>query len=115
MDRKVVMKTYRKFFFIVVLIFFLAGCSSPAISSVPSASEPGITVTVAPTPELPATQTSAADSQAVSLPDVVEYNLGDTTITQSMFTEDSRFHNMPVRLNGIIAVPTTGEVPFRSL
>jgi dienelactone hydrolase len=112
MNRKVVMKTYRIVYFIVVLIFFLAGCSSPTSSSLPSATEPGITMTVAPTPELPATQTSAADSQAVSLPDVVEYNLGDTTITQSMFTEDSRFRNMPVRLNGLIAVPTTGEGPF---
>ncbi len=61
---------------------------------------------------LPATQTATADSQAASLPDVVEYNLGDTTITQSVFPEDSRFRNMPVRLNGIIAVPTTGEGPF---
>ncbi|MBK8989809.1 MAG: hypothetical protein IPM39_27735 [Chloroflexi bacterium] len=35
----------------------------------------------------------------------VEYNLGETTIVQSNFPEDSRFHNMPVRLNGVIAVP----------
>jgi hypothetical protein len=105
MERKVAMKTYRIIFFIVVLVSLLAGCSSPTSSSVPSATEPGIAVTAAPTPELPATHTVTADSQAVNLPDVMEYNLGDTTITQSMFTEDSRFRNMPVRLNGIIAVP----------
>ena len=40
---------------------------------------------------------------------MVEYNLGDATITQSIFPEDSLFRNMPVRLNGIIAVPA-GEV-----
>jgi dienelactone hydrolase len=39
------------------------------------------------------------------LPDVVEYNLGDATLTQSHFPEDSRFRNMPVRLNGVIAMP----------
>ena len=39
------------------------------------------------------------------LPAAVEYNLGETTIVQERFPADSRFHNMPVRLNGIIAVP----------
>jgi hypothetical protein len=91
-------------FFIFFLVLLLAGCSSPAVSSVPSITEPAITVTAAPTAEAPAAQASTADSQA-ALPEVVQYNLGDTTITQSMFTEDSRFRNMPVRLNGIIAVP----------
>ena len=33
-------------------------------------------------------------------PQAVEYNLGETTITQARFPEDSRFRNMPVRLNG---------------
>jgi hypothetical protein len=42
----------------------------------------------------------------------VEYNLGETTITQSMFAEDSRFRNMPVRLNGIIAVPEGDGGPY---
>jgi hypothetical protein len=35
----------------------------------------------------------------------VPYNLGETTIAQSVFPEDSRFRHMPVRLEGIIAVP----------
>jgi hypothetical protein len=45
------------------------------------------------------------------LPDVVEYNLGDATITQTHFPEDSRFRNMPVRLNGIIAMPAAQPGP----
>jgi hypothetical protein len=106
MDRKAAMKTHRISSFIAVLIFLLAGCSSPAISSVPSATKPGITVTAAPTHALPpATQTATAESQASNLPDVVSYDLMETTITQSIFPEDSRFRNMPVRLNGLIAVP----------
>ncbi|MGE5375441.1 MAG: hypothetical protein ACM3XO_10320 [Bacteroidota bacterium] len=103
------MKTHRISSFIAVLIFFLAGCSSPAGFSVPSATGPGIMVTIAPTQAIPVTQTATAESQASNLPDVVSYDLGETTITQSIFPEDSRFRNMPVRLNGLIAVPD-GEV-----
>jgi hypothetical protein len=105
MDRRAAMKTHRICSFIAVLILFLAGCSSTASSSVPSATGSGITVTVAPTQALPATHTATAESQAASPLDVMEYNLGETTITQSVFPEDSRFRNMPVRLNGLIAVP----------
>ena len=42
-------------------------------------------------------------------PTAVEYNLGETTIVQSRFPEDSRFRNMPVRLNGVIAAPAGGD------
>ena len=41
------------------------------------------------------------------LPPAVEYNLGDAVIIQDRFPADSRFRAMPVRLNGIIAAPTT--------
>jgi hypothetical protein len=99
------MKTVRIIFFIVVLTPLLAGCSSPAGSSAPSAAAPTITETAAPTAGIPTTPTATTESRAADLPEVVEYNLGDTTITQSMFAEDSRFRNMPVRLNGLIAVP----------
>ncbi len=44
-------------------------------------------------------------ASAQELPPVIEYDLGETTIVQSRFPEDSRFHNMPIRLNGVIAVP----------
>jgi hypothetical protein len=59
-----------------------------------------------------ATQTSQATTQDGDLPAVTEYNLGETTITQGMFPEDSRFHNMPVRLNGVIAVPAGNDGPY---
>lgn len=48
----------------------------------------------------------------VGPPAAVEYNLGETTIVQSRFPEDSRFHNMPVRLNGIIAAPSGEDGPY---
>lgn len=42
----------------------------------------------------------------------VEYNLGEATIVQERFDEDSQFRSMPVRLNGLIAVPDEGDGPF---
>ena len=47
------------------------------------------------------------------LPPAVEYDLGEATVIQERFPTDSRFRNMPVRLNGLIAAPTT-EGPIRS-
>ena len=62
----------------------------------------------------PATRIAAlpAEGIAPASPKAVEYNLGETTIVQERFPADSRFRNMPVRLNGVIAAPTTGEGPF---
>ena len=62
----------------------------------------------------PATRIAAlpAEGIAPASPKAVEYNLGETTITQARFPEDSRFRNMPVRLNGVIAVPDEGAGPF---
>jgi dienelactone hydrolase len=59
----------------------------------------------APPPAAPQDETPA---QADSLPPAVEYDLGETTIVQERFPEDSRFRNMPVRLNGLIALPEAG-------
>jgi len=42
----------------------------------------------------------------------VEYDLGEATIVQRGFDADSRFRDMPVRINGMIAVPEEGEGPF---
>ena len=53
-----------------------------------------------------------AEGIAPASPKAVEYNLGETTITQARFPEDSRFRNMPVRLNGVIAAPSEGDGPF---
>jgi hypothetical protein len=72
---------------LTLMLMLLAGCALPP----------------APPPRGAMTNTG--------LPAVVEYNLGDTTITQSQFPEDSRFRNMPVRLNGIIAVPAVQPGP----
>ena len=65
-----------------------------------------------PTPPAAPTVTRKATSEALASPVAVEYNLGETTITQARFPEDSRFRNMPVRLNGVIAIPTEGAGPF---
>ncbi|MGE5602675.1 MAG: alpha/beta hydrolase family protein [Nitrososphaerales archaeon] len=71
-------------------------------------------VPIPPAAPLPAS--SAPSSAATPVTDraksaAVEYDLGETTITQARFPEGSRFRNMPVRLNGLIAVPD-GEGPF---
>ncbi|MBL8146185.1 MAG: hypothetical protein JNL34_07355 [Anaerolineae bacterium] len=44
-------------------------------------------------------------------PSAQPFDLGETTIIQERFPEDSRFHEMPVPLRGLIAVPE-GEGPF---
>ena len=52
----------------------------------------------------------ASDAQSLvsgELPPAVEYNLGDAVLIQDRFPADSRFREMPVRLNGVIATPTT--------
>jgi hypothetical protein len=47
-----------------------------------------------------------------SLPVAVEYDLGEAILVQESFPEDSRFRNMPVRLNGLIAVPSGEGRPY---
>ena len=107
------MKPYnQKSLIFIVLILALAGCSSAPIPRTPPATKPGIELTSSKTSEPLDTQLPLETNQTSSQPVVVEYNLGDTTITQSMFPEDSRFRNMPVRLNGIIAVPSGNDAPY---
>ncbi|MBK8989646.1 MAG: hypothetical protein IPM39_26905 [Chloroflexi bacterium] len=84
------------------IFFILTACAAlPPETAVPTA-----TPLAEPTPE-PQTGDMAAQP-----PTAVEYNLGETTIVQSNFPEDSRFHNMPVRLNGVIAVPVGDAGPY---
>lgn len=45
------------------------------------------------------------ESNERALAQVAAYDLGDTTLLQDHFPEDSRFRNMPVRLQGVIGVP----------
>lgn len=90
----------RRFLQMIVLfgltLLVLVGCS-------------GVTETPTATAVPPTIEATEPDG---ALPEAAPYDLGETTITQNRFPEDSRFHNMPVRLNGLIAAPTTGDGPF---
>jgi dienelactone hydrolase len=84
-----------RFILLATLSLLLAACVP-----IPPASTPPANSTVEPTVASTANLTA------------VEYNIGETTITQARFPEDSRFRNMPVRLNGLIAAPSHGKGPF---
>jgi hypothetical protein len=103
------LRKIQKLLILFTLFFLLPGCSSPAVLP----TETQIKTTIAmQTLEAAETSQAATATEPANLPAVVEYNLGDTTITQSTFPEDSRFRNMPVRLNGIIAVPDGNGGPY---
>ncbi len=63
-----------------------------------------------PVTPVPPVTPAAQDLEAglPTLPPVVEYDLGEATLVQARFPQDSRFRNMPVRLNGVIAAPPEG-------
>jgi dienelactone hydrolase len=82
---------YRIIALTLLVAVALSACGAPIVTPAP---------TIVPSAIVPAS------------PRAVEYNLGETTIVQERFPEDSRFRNMPVRLNGVIAAPTMGEGPF---
>jgi len=104
------------------LIFFtalllLAGCTLPApLPTLPVTVVPTVTVLAEPiiVPTTEATQGGEPKATAIAgdLAAVAEYNLGETTIVQANFPEDSRFRYMPVRLNGVIAAPTGESGPY---
>ncbi len=54
---------------------------------------------------------SASATTRLSPPFTKEYNLGDAVITQSQFPVGSRYREMPVRLNGLIAAPANQSEP----
>jgi dienelactone hydrolase len=93
----------------VVLALILGGCTPPGITP----SETEIKTPLA-SPSIESFEPGQVNGtvEAAELPAAVEYNLGETTITQTMFSEDSRFRNMPVRMNGIIAVPSGEDSPY---
>lgn len=92
-------------FWAALFAFALVACASP-----PSTRVPPDTATAVPTPtNSPETET---DTAVPTLPPAVAYNLGETTIVQDWFAEDSRFRHMPVQVNGIIAVPPEGDGPY---
>ncbi len=88
-------------FVLTTALLLLAGCkpvtAPPATAAAPVAA-----------PEA----TPAPIATPASLPPALEYNLGDATLVQERFPEDSRFRNMPVRLNGVIAVPEGDGGPY---
>ena len=75
----------------------------PAATEAPATAEP------APTAEIEVTE---PDDSLAGLPAGVFYDLGEATIIQANFPEDSRFRSMPVRLNGVLSVPESGDGPF---
>ncbi len=93
----------KKIIMLFALSLLLLGCVTPGTPSNEDTSIP---------PDAVSTPETEPDAPSQDLPAVVAYNLGETTLTQSMFSEDSRFYNMPVRLNGIIAVPTGDDGPY---
>ena len=103
------LRNIRKLLFVLVFSNLLVGCSSPAVQQTRA---PTTTLVAKPPHEATETSPVATAPEPASLPVAVEYNLGDTTITQSMFPEYNRFRNMPVRLNGIIAVPEGVGGPY---
>lgn len=54
---------------------------------------------------------STASSAGATSSRVESYDLGETTVIQRAFDAGSRFHEMPVALRGVLAVPT-GPGPF---
>ncbi len=73
---------------------------------------PPALVTPSPVETPPLAAPPSATSLPAAPPAAVEYNLGDATVVQDRFPEDSPFRNMPVRLNGVIAAPSEGDGPF---
>jgi dienelactone hydrolase len=67
-----------------------------------------LTACTAPVAPVFLAQPAAPTGTAPALPAAVEYDLGEAIIVQERFPEDSRFRNMPVRLNGVIAAPADG-------
>jgi hypothetical protein len=96
----------KKLFVLLTFLIVLLGC-------VPSAPplDMGVITPTEPTPTLEIGQATVT-ATLQDLPFAAEYNLGETTIAQSMFPSDNPFHNMPVRLNGVIAVPTGSDSPY---
>ncbi|MCL4267383.1 MAG: hypothetical protein KJ069_29670 [Anaerolineae bacterium] len=88
----------RMSFWVGLLLIILAGCASPPPTSAP--------------PDTPTAQPIDVPTAVPTIPPAVAYNLGEVTIVQERFPEDSRFRNMPVQLNGIIAVPPDGDGPY---
>ncbi len=71
--------------------------------------EPTAEATATPAPTAAPVEPTAESSS--DLPPSVFYDLGEATLIQDNFPEESRFRNMPAQLNGVMAVPA-GEGPY---
>jgi hypothetical protein len=99
---------------IVLMIVVLAACGTPTplrVSTITPAVVPTGTPTSAAAPLPTATMPPTATPFVVRGPQAIEFDLGDATIIQPQFPQDSKFYTMPLRLNGVIAVPE-GSGPF---
>lgn len=70
---------------------------------------PEATATPLPEPTDEPTPAPEPTADTSGLPPAAHYDLGERTIVQEHFPEDSRFRNMSVQLNGVIAAPLEGE------
>lgn len=105
-----------------LILFVLAGCRPDSTTSeaarTPVAAATGVAATAVPTvaadtPVAPTSDPSPTqpETEDAGSPPAIFYDLGEATVVQAGFPEDSRFRNMPVRLNGVLAVPP-GEGVF---
>jgi uncharacterized lipoprotein YbaY len=100
---------------LLVLIVLLAACGAPAPTPVPTATntiEPTATLAPTATPNPTATALPpTATPFVVKGPQAIEFDLGEVSIIQPQYSPDSKFYTMPLRLNGLIAMPE-GAGPF---
>ena len=83
--------------FVCGALLLLVGCKPV---TAPPANSPPAPQAVALAPA--ATQPGA---EAPNPPPAVEYNLGDATLVQERFPEDSRFRNMPINGSVTLTLP----------
>lgn len=95
----------------LMMLLPVTGCAqsdqSPADPA--NTAEPSL-VEDAPDSARPPSSTASEPAPPKAFPaQVATYNLGDATLVQEQFPEDSNFRNMPVRLEGVIGVPESDE------
>lgn len=96
---------------LLVALMVAVSCRQDEPTPVPATEEPAATKDPAvETPTAIPPTTVPAEPKSFP-PQVTEYNLGETTIIQDHYLEDSRFRHMPVRLDGVIGAPQ-GDGPF---
>ncbi len=89
---------------LLAVFLALAACAIPPEELVTPTAAPAV---AAPTAAATAAATVAPTEEATAgdLPPAAFYDLGESTVIQHNFASDSRFRQMPVRLNGVIAAP----------